>query len=136
MTNAAGGCWPPARRARRAGAGRGGIAAVSETTGLARSTIGRGLDDLDAPPPGQVRRPGGGPRLLTDRDPSLLDDLKRLVEPRDAGRSGASAVVGVRERRLKPRSKPQGTTPLPKSGKPATLGTQSFASALCTEFAA
>ncbi len=62
-------------------AGRGGIAAFSETTGLARSTIGRGLGDLDAPPPGQVRRPGGGPRLLTDRDPSLLDDLKRLVEP-------------------------------------------------------
>lgn len=62
-------------------AGRGGIAAVSEITGLARSTIGRGLNDLDAPPPGQVRRPGGGPRPLTDRDPSLLDDLKRLVEP-------------------------------------------------------
>ncbi len=62
-------------------AGRGGIAAVCEITGLARSTIGRGPGDLDAPPPGQVRRPGGGPRLLTDRDPSLLDDLKRLVEP-------------------------------------------------------
>jgi hypothetical protein len=62
-------------------AGRGGIAAVSEITGLARSTIGRGLDDLNAPPPGQVRRPGGGPRPLTDRDPSLLDNLRRLVEP-------------------------------------------------------
>jgi hypothetical protein len=32
-------------------AGRGGLAAVSEITGLARSTIGRGLKDLDATPP-------------------------------------------------------------------------------------
>jgi hypothetical protein len=64
-------------------AGRGGLAAVSSITGLARSTIGRGLKDLDATPlpVGQVRREGGGPRLLTERDPTLLADLKRLVEP-------------------------------------------------------
>src|ERR1019366_4398144 len=31
-------------------AGWGGLAAVSEITGLARSTIGRGLKDLDAAP--------------------------------------------------------------------------------------
>ena len=62
-------------------AGRGGIAAVSGITGLARSTIGRGLKDLDDPPPGKVRRPGGGARKLTDHNPGLLDDLKRLVEP-------------------------------------------------------
>ena len=38
-------------------AGRGGLVAVSEITGLARSTIERGLKSLDAPPlqPGQVR---------------------------------------------------------------------------------
>ncbi len=29
-------------------AGYGGIAAVSEVTGIARSTVGRGLSDLDA----------------------------------------------------------------------------------------
>ncbi|HSI06290.1 MAG TPA: ISAzo13 family transposase [Myxococcota bacterium] len=64
-------------------AGRGGVAAVSQITGLARSTIGRGLKDLDAPFPadGRVRREGGGPRPLTDRDASLLADLERLVEP-------------------------------------------------------
>jgi hypothetical protein len=68
-------------------AGRGGLAAVSEITGLARSTIGRGLKDLDAPrlPHGRVRRPGGGPRRLTDRDPTLLADLGRLVEPATMG---------------------------------------------------
>ena len=68
-------------------AGRGGLAAVSAITGLARSTIGRGLKDLDAPPlpHGRVRREGGGPRPLTDRDPTLLADLERLVEPATRG---------------------------------------------------
>ena len=68
-------------------AGRGGLVAVSEITGLARSTIERGLKDLDAPPlqPGQVRREGGGPRPLTERDATLLLDLKRLVEPATLG---------------------------------------------------
>ena len=67
-------------------AGWGGLAAVSAITGLARSTIGRGLKDLDGPPlPGRVRREGGGPRWLIERDPTLLDDLKRLVEPATRG---------------------------------------------------
>lgn len=67
-------------------AGRGGLAAVSQITGLARSTIGRGLKELDAPPPrGRMRREGGGPRPLTDRDPTLLADLERLVEPATRG---------------------------------------------------
>ena len=68
-------------------AGWGGLAAVSNITGLARSTIERGLKDLDAPPlaPGQVRREGGGPRPLTETDATLLDDLKRLVEPATLG---------------------------------------------------
>ena len=54
-------------------AGRGGLAAVSNITGLARSTIERGLKDLDAAPPapGQVRRQGGGPRRLIERDACL-----------------------------------------------------------------
>src|SRR5208337_4994248 len=45
-------------------AGWGGLAAVSKVTGLARSTINRGKDDLDAAalPRGRVRRAGGGRR--------------------------------------------------------------------------
>ena len=68
-------------------AGWGGLAAVSSITRLARSTIGRGLKDLDAAqlPEGHVRREGGGPRQLTERDPTLLADLKRLVEPATRG---------------------------------------------------
>jgi len=68
-------------------AGWGGLAAVSRITGLARSTIGRGLKDLNAPLPavGRIRREGGGPRPLTERDASLLADLERLVEPATRG---------------------------------------------------
>jgi hypothetical protein len=68
-------------------AGWGGLAAVSDITGLARSTIERGLKDLDIPPlePGQVRRDGGGPRQLSERDPTLLQDLKRIVESATLG---------------------------------------------------
>lgn len=47
--------------------GFGGIVAVSKATGIARSTIGRGLAELIQPPlePGRVRRPGAGrPRAL------------------------------------------------------------------------
>ena len=45
-------------------AGYGGLAVVSRITGIARSTINRGEDDLDAAPlpRGQVRRSGGGRR--------------------------------------------------------------------------
>ena len=68
-------------------AGWGGLAAVSDITGLARSTIERSLKDLDAPPlaPGQVRREGGGPKQLIERDTTLLRDLKRIVEPATLG---------------------------------------------------
>jgi hypothetical protein len=64
-------------------AGYGGLAAVSEITGLARSTINRGRDDLDGKPlpAGRVRRTGGGRRALSKIDPTLVDDLRRLVEP-------------------------------------------------------
>jgi len=65
-------------------AGYGGIAAVSRATGIAASTIGRGLDELDDPAPlamHSVRRPGGGRRPLVKTDPDLLRDLEALVEP-------------------------------------------------------
>jgi hypothetical protein len=68
-------------------AGRGGLAAVSSITGLARSTIGRGVKDLKAEPlpRGRVRRKGGGPRSLSERDPMLVADLESLVEPATRG---------------------------------------------------
>ncbi len=65
-------------------AGYGGIAAVSRVTGVAASTIGRGLKELEAPsttPVDRVRRPGGGRKSLSETNPGLLDDLNALVEP-------------------------------------------------------
>jgi hypothetical protein len=65
-------------------AGYGGIAAVSAATGIAASTIGRGLKELAAPQTldaDRVRRPGGGRKPLLATDATLLDDLLALVEP-------------------------------------------------------
>jgi hypothetical protein len=63
-------------------AGWGGLAVVSRITGLARSTINRGEDDLDASPlrRGRVRRAGGGRRAVSASDAGLVPELKRLVE--------------------------------------------------------
>jgi hypothetical protein len=68
-------------------AGYGGIAAAARATKLARSTIGRGLKDLRDPDSltGKVRRKGGGSPRLTMRDPTLLEDLRQLLEPATMG---------------------------------------------------
>ena len=68
-------------------AGHGGVSAASRATGLARSTIGRGLKDLDDPGglSGEVRRPGSGRHALTVTDPTLLEALRRLLEPATMG---------------------------------------------------
>jgi hypothetical protein len=68
-------------------AGHGGIAATFRATGIARSTIGRGLRDLDGPGAlsGVVRRAGSGRPALTETDPTLLEDLRRLLEPATMG---------------------------------------------------
>lgn len=68
-------------------AGRGGIASVARVTGVARSTIGRGLKDIEgaALPAGRVRRDGGGRRSLAQSDPNLVRDLLSLVEPHCVG---------------------------------------------------
>ena len=65
--------------------GWGGIKLVSEITGTARSTIGRGLKELDgkAGPTGEerVRRRGGGRKPETEKQPGLLEALESLVAP-------------------------------------------------------
>jgi len=67
-------------------AGYGGIAAVSVATGIAASTIGRGLQELSGPQePGRIRRPGGGRRTAVAKDATLLTDLGALVDPTARG---------------------------------------------------
>ncbi len=68
--------------------GRGGVAAVSRATGLARTTVQRGVEDVravDHPGRGRVRRPGAGRPPIEQRDPTLRADLEALIEPTTRG---------------------------------------------------
>jgi len=64
--------------------GRGGLAAVVRATGLARTTIWRGVQEYGAGESlasDRVRRPGGGRKRATVLDPGLSRALKKLIEP-------------------------------------------------------
>jgi hypothetical protein len=69
-------------------AGYGGIAAVAAATGVAPSTIGRGIDELSLGQDwlsGRVRRAGGGRKPTVEKDVTLLADVEALVEPTSRG---------------------------------------------------
>jgi Rhodopirellula transposase DDE domain len=64
-------------------AGRGGITATARATGIAIDTIRKGIGELESGErldPGRVRRHGGGRKSLLERDPTILDDIERLVD--------------------------------------------------------
>lgn len=68
--------------------GHGGIAQVERATGVSRSTISRGLRELESGEilgPERTRRRGGGRKRATEKDPTLLPDLESLVEPTASG---------------------------------------------------
>jgi transposase len=68
--------------------GHGGIALVEQATGISRSTIQRGLRELEAGElltPGRTRRSGGGRKPTTTKDLTLLTNLDGLVEPTSLG---------------------------------------------------
>jgi hypothetical protein len=67
--------------------GHGGIRAVAQAAGVREATVSAGVDELEAgaPPLGRVRRPGGGRKPATRRDPGLLPALMALVEPDERG---------------------------------------------------
>jgi len=68
--------------------GHGGIALVERATGVSRSTISRGLRELESGEvlgPERTRRRGGGRKRATEKDPTLLPDLESLVEPTASG---------------------------------------------------
>ena len=73
--------------------GHGGIVAASGATGLVPSVIGKGIKELRAieaagaptMPATRSRRPGGGRKKATEKDPTLLPDLKALVESTTRG---------------------------------------------------
>src|SRR5437667_8829302 len=73
--------------------GYGGVSVVSRITGMARSTIARGVEEIieDKEPvetgveTGRIRQPGGGRKTKRSEDSTLLPDLERLVEPATRG---------------------------------------------------
>jgi hypothetical protein len=66
-----------------------GISIVSRATGVSRQAIRRGLTELHeaarAGVAGRIRQPGGGRKRTREKDPTLLRDLERLVEPTTRG---------------------------------------------------
>jgi len=68
--------------------GHGGISCVEEATGISRTALELGIQQLKDPSilePGRQRRAGGGRRPLEETDPKLFADLDRLVEPTTRG---------------------------------------------------
>ena len=68
--------------------GRGGAAVVARATGIGKSTIKRGVAELGEGTrleAGRVRRAGAGRPRLTESDPTLVEDLQRLVDPDTRG---------------------------------------------------
>jgi hypothetical protein len=63
--------------------GRGGVRLMERISGLARSTIYRGLDEIQrrvSAPAGRVRKAGGGRKPKTIVDPTLVTDLQAALE--------------------------------------------------------
>jgi len=87
--------WPHlSERARRMVAatearaiGYGGVSQVNRACGISRTTITKGIEELDQPAldSERVRRPGAGRPSLVAGDPELPERLEGLVEPLTRG---------------------------------------------------
>lgn len=68
--------------------GHGGVTAVSRATGISRKTVTRGMEELENLPvsfANRTRRRGGGRKRETEKDGTLIRDLKHLMEPVSRG---------------------------------------------------
>ncbi|MDE1836896.1 MAG: methyltransferase domain-containing protein [Euryarchaeota archaeon] len=75
--------------------GRGGIEQVHKASGAARSTISRGIREIEGALPRdawRVRRYGGGRKKLVEKDPTLLADLVTALGPGVARGSQTKSV--------------------------------------------
>lgn len=67
--------------------GRSGVSRVAHASGLSRTTLHRGMAELD---PGRdtstrTRHAGGGHQRVVEQDPAILEALEALVEPLTRG---------------------------------------------------
>lgn len=73
--------------------GRGGISAVARATGISRTTIRKGVQEIEheypqlaeSIDPQRIRSSGGGRRTIAETDQTLVSDLKRLISPATRG---------------------------------------------------
>ena len=68
--------------------GYGGLSAVHKATGIAISTIRRGIHQIKNKQScnnGGIRKKGGGRKKLTEHDPDLIKTLDSLIEPTTRG---------------------------------------------------
>jgi len=71
--------------------GRGGISRLARLTGLSRTTITKGVGELQAgrklasPGKGRVREVGGGRKKIEEADPAVPGLLRKIVEETTAG---------------------------------------------------
>jgi transposase len=68
--------------------GRGGIAAVHQATGLCRAAIRRGIKEFkesETFEKSRTRKPGGGRKKVTANNPTLEQDLEKLISPSTRG---------------------------------------------------
>ncbi|HEY9625667.1 MAG TPA: ISAzo13 family transposase [Coleofasciculaceae cyanobacterium] len=73
--------------------GHGGVTSVCRATGLSRTTIHGGIDELESTETaayaleeyGAVRRKGGGRKPVTESDSTVLEDLEQLIDPATRG---------------------------------------------------
>src|SRR5215469_14460661 len=71
--------------------GRGGISRLARLTGLSRTTITKGVGELQAgrklasPGQGRVREVGGGRKKIEEADPAVAELLQKILEETTAG---------------------------------------------------
>jgi len=70
--------------------GRGAVTRLSALTGMSRTTITKGMDEVSRgatllPDEGRLRRPGAGRRRIEDTDPGVRPLIERIVEESTAG---------------------------------------------------
>lgn len=67
--------------------GRGGITLVYKATGIDHKTIRKGIKESNesVKPETRQRKKGGGRKKLTEKNPNLLKDIEKLIEPTTLG---------------------------------------------------